>query len=195
MNSQNPKSIYNIPNALSVFRIIAAPILLALVVLDEQNPFKWLLLASLISDILDGLIARLLKQESQLGARLDSIGDMSTFLVTIFGLFKFQEAFLSVYKIQIFIVLAFYFLETGLSLLRFRTFSSFHTYLARITAYLQGIFIMSLFLFGFKAWLFYPTVVVSLLAYTEEMIILFVLNEMQSNLKGLYWVLKNKGQQ
>ncbi len=195
MNNQKPKSILNIPNALSVFRIIAAPILLALVVFNEQNLFKWLLLASLISDILDGLIARMLKQESQLGARLDSIGDMSTFLVTIFGLFKFHETFLSVYKIQIFIVLSFYFLETGLSLLRFRAISSFHTYLARINAYLQGIFIMSLFLFGFKAWLFYPAVVVSLLAYTEEMIILFVLNEMQSNVKGLYWVLRNKGQQ
>lgn len=192
MTVQRTTLFSNIPNALSVYRIIAAPILLGLVLLDKLDIFKWLLIISLITDILDGFIARRFNLETALGARLDSIGDMGTFLVAIVGLFKFQPEFLTAYKIQILVLLSFYFLQRVLAFLRFRAIISFHTYLARINGYMQGIFFTTLFLFEFKVWIFYPTLLVGLLAYTEEMIIILLLDELQSNLKGLYWVMKSR---
>ena len=90
------KIFRNIPNTLSVYRIIAAPGLLLLIIMDESTLFTWLLLVSLITDILDGMIARAFQLQSKLGARLDSIGDMSTFVVAIIAILTFQMAFVIV---------------------------------------------------------------------------------------------------
>jgi phosphatidylglycerophosphate synthase len=61
----------NIPNAISLLRLLAAPVLLAFAVLDRQQAFRWLFVACLISDFADGLIARALKITSQIGARFE----------------------------------------------------------------------------------------------------------------------------
>ncbi|ULQ60571.1 CDP-alcohol phosphatidyltransferase family protein [Brucepastera parasyntrophica] len=66
-------SIKNIPNILSISRIIMSVALFAV----NGNTVLLLLLLSLIglTDILDGYIARKYNAESPLGARLDSLGD------------------------------------------------------------------------------------------------------------------------
>ena len=74
--------LWTIPNILSLFRIAAAPVLLLAGWLDKPKLFFFLFGAMLISDALDGFIARMLNQTSQLGARLDSYGDILTYLST-----------------------------------------------------------------------------------------------------------------
>lgn len=181
-----------IPNILSIYRIATAPFLVILILLEEENLFKWLLLVSLISDILDGLIARTFHLQSELGARLDSIGDMSTYLVALFGIFIFQKPFIDAHLLSIGSVLGLYILQNITALIKFQRITSFHTTLTRVTAYMQGIFIMTLFLFGFQKWMFYPTVFVSLFAYSEEIALNFILPQLQSDVGGLIRVLKNR---
>jgi len=184
--------VAQIPNLLSLYRILAVPVLLGMIVLDRPRLFMWLLLISLLTDILDGIIARGLKLESPLGARLDSIGDMFTFGVAMLGVFVFQKAFLSDYGVYVLLILALYLLETLLSLIRFRAISSFHTYLAKLAANLQGGFVLVLFAFGYQAWLFWPTVLIRLLTYVEEILILFTLDTLKSDVRGYYWVLRER---
>ncbi|MDR3792248.1 MAG: hypothetical protein P4L03_02600 [Terracidiphilus sp.] len=43
----------NLPNAISAARLVSTPLLFALVCLHRSEPFKWLLLACLLSGILD----------------------------------------------------------------------------------------------------------------------------------------------
>ncbi len=181
-----------IPNALSIYRIAAAPLLLFLTIFDEVNLFSWFLLASLVSDILDGLIARTFHLQSELGARLDSIGDMSTYLVALFGIFVFQKPFINEHLIGICFILGFYILQVIIALIKFQKITSFHTTLARITAYMQGIFILVLFFFDFQYWMFYPTVLVSVLSYSEEILLTIILPEQQSNVGGLLRVMKTR---
>ena len=83
----------HLPNAISLARIAAAPVLLATVFLHHVNFFRWLLLACLLSDILDGLIARSLHLTSKLGATLDSVADILTMLNGLLGVAVFQRAF------------------------------------------------------------------------------------------------------
>lgn len=181
-----------IPNILSIYRIIAAPGLLALIILEEPNIFKWLLLVSMVSDILDGLIARLCKFQSELGTRLDSIGDMSTFIVAVVGIIVFQRTFIDEHIVGISFILGFYFLQIIVALIKFRKITSFHTTFARICAYMQGIFIMTLFLFGFQGWMFYPMVLVSVFTYSEEIALVLLLPEPKSNIGGLWRVINQK---
>ena len=65
---------WTLPNALSALRIVLAPVLLALAWTRHEHWFLAVLLISLVSDILDGKLARWLNQCSEWGARLDSWG-------------------------------------------------------------------------------------------------------------------------
>lgn len=65
----------NIPNALTVMRIIFVPVIVILLMQGEF--FKALIVFALsgISDGLDGFLARILNQQTELGAYLDPIAD------------------------------------------------------------------------------------------------------------------------
>src|SRR5260221_7101479 len=85
----------NTPNAISITRICATSVLLASVWFERVDLFKWLLLACLLSDILDGLIARAFHLTSKLGATLDSIADILTMLIGLVGVVVFQKQFVA----------------------------------------------------------------------------------------------------
>jgi len=71
----------NIPNALSSYRLIMAPVLALLALTRHEEPFVVLIIISLITDILDGLIARGFQIQTSFGAKLDSIADDATWPV------------------------------------------------------------------------------------------------------------------
>jgi cardiolipin synthase (CMP-forming) len=185
----------NTPNAISIARICATSVLLASVWFERVDLFKWLLLACLLSDILDGLIARAFHLTSKLGATLDSIADILTMLIGLVGVVVFQKQFVAEHRGAIFIVLGFYILEIGASLVRYGKVSSFHTLLDRIAAYAGGIFVMSLFLWGYHGWLFYLTVVVYIVSLSEEIALICLLPEWRSDVGGLRSLLAARGTQ
>ena len=69
-----------IPNMLSGFRLVAAPFLLCLAWMGHADLFLVVLSISLFSDSVDGFIARRLNVASDMGTRLDSWGDLATYL-------------------------------------------------------------------------------------------------------------------
>ncbi len=182
----------NIPNAISLARLLATPVLLGMVLGRYKESFKWLLLACLLSDILDGLIARRFNLQSKIGAFLDSTADMLVFLIATVGLFTFQTEFILAHYGEILTVLGFFVVEAVAAILRYGKISSFHTVLNRIVAYAQGIFVMSLFLWGYRGWIFYPTIALAILDYSEELVLLYLLPEWRSDVRGVYWVLSQK---
>ena len=177
-----------IPNAISAARLLAAPVLLGAVVRGGRALFTWLLLACLLSDILDGLIARVFHLRTRLGALLDSTADMIVLLIAGAGIFVFERSFLKAHGGTVAALGALYLAEAALALLRYGRISSFHTVLTRVAAYTQGIFVMSLFLWGFKGWIFYPMAVLTAAALAEEMALVYLLPQWKSDVRGLYWV-------
>ena len=182
----------NTPNAISLARLLATPILLAAVIRGHAEMFKWLLLACMLSDIIDGLIARLFHLRSQFGAKLDSAADMLVAFISIAALFVFQSAFIAAHFWELSIVVLLYAAEILAALLRYGKISSFHTIVNRIAAYSQGIFVMSLFLWGYRGWLFHSMIAVTIMASLEEFLLLGVLPEWRSDVRGLYWVLADR---
>ena len=182
----------HVPNAISSARLLVTPILLFAAVARHETLFKWLLLVCLISDIVDGLIARIFDLRSPLGAFLDSCADMVVLAIALIGLYVFKFRIIAAHWTPLAIIFALYVLEMAIAVSRYGRISSFHTVMVRITAYLQGIFVISLFFWGYVAWIFYAMTAVSMLAYTEELVLLFLLPEWKADVHGIYWVISKR---
>lgn len=184
---------YYMINGITLYRIITAPLLVILLFKGEQELFKWLLGVSFFTDLIDGVLARTFKVTSILGTRLDSIGDDLTVLVAILGLGVLQPRFF-IEQWTILVPLGILFLlQTGFALYRYGRITSFHTYLAKLAALAQGIFLLSFFFFETINYpLFYSAAFITIAELAEEIIIVWVLPQWKSNVRGLWWVLQKK---
>jgi CDP-diacylglycerol--glycerol-3-phosphate 3-phosphatidyltransferase len=180
-------------NVITLYRIVAFPVLIVLIFTDRFDIFKWMLIVSFFTDAVDGILARKFKANSVLGAKLDSIGDDLTILAAVIGLAVAKTEFLKEHWIIFAIPLGLFFIQVFAAFIRYGKMSSYHTYLAKIAAILQGLFMCSMFLFDKPAyWLFYTTAFVTTIELIEEIIIVFVLREWKTNVHGLYWVVKGE---
>ena len=185
-------SIYTIPNFLSFYRLLMFPFILYLGISRQEQLFAILLTINLITDVLDGLIARCFNMQTELGARLDSIADLGTYIVAIAGVFFFKASDFQPHSGSFFVFVFLLCFAHILSLIKFKRLPSLHLYSWKIGGYIQGAFFITLFLFEFYSVFYYIMIIWGILAFCEHIIIQLVIKEMQSNAKGLYWVLKNK---
>ena len=128
--------MFSIPNMLSLFRLTLVPILTALAIAGRAEGFLLLLAFSLVSDVLDGHMARKLQQTSELGAKLDSWGDMLTYAVMILGLYLIWPTIFNEQALFLLAAMLSYILPLALALNRFGSYPSYHTLGAKITAIL-----------------------------------------------------------
>ena len=185
------KKSYYIINSITLYRLIAAPFLLFLVFTKEVNPFKWLLAFSFFTDAIDGYLARRYKVASIMGAKLDSWSDDLTVIAGAIGLFVIKPEFIKKELIWLLLLFIVFLIQTISALIRYRKTTSFHTWLAKLAAILQGSFlIVSFFIPEPPLLLFYIAVAVTTLQLIEEIVLIFLLPEWKANIKGIYWVLR-----
>lgn len=176
----------NIPNILSGYRILAIPVIIYALVTEDHTLFIVLISINLLTDILDGLIARMFDLESELGARLDSIADIGTYLMAVSGMWILEKDFVADKKYEFALLIILWLLPQLVSFVRHFRFPSFHLYSNKVTGYFQGIFIFTYFLFGYNSLLFYSMLVISCVAYLEELYFVLKLSQLQSNLKSIF---------
>jgi cardiolipin synthase len=75
MTPEKPNPMQHVPNLITVGRLLAVPMAVWLILSDHLNLAFWLFLLAAVSDGLDGLIARLFRARSSLGAWLDPLAD------------------------------------------------------------------------------------------------------------------------
>ena len=193
MRKDTHKQAWFIINGITLYRIIAAPFLLVVLFTKEYEIFKWLLGVSFFTDLIDGFLARKYKVTSILGTKLDSIGDDLTVLVAMIALFVLKLSFIKQHIIIFIILLVLFLVQTTYALIHYGKMSNFHTFLAKAAALLQGIFLLLVFFTDEpNLILFYAAAIVTMLELTEEIILIGLLPKWQANVKGIYWVLKNK---
>lgn len=193
MKTDTHKQVWYVINGITLYRVIAAPFLLVLLFTKQHEIFKWLLGVSFFTDMIDGYLARKFKVTSILGTKLDSIGDDLTVLVGLIALFVLKLEFIKQHIIILIILLALFLVQTTYAFIRYRKMTNFHTYLAKTAALLQGVFLILVFFTEEPSLiLFYAATIVTMLELTEEIIIVNSLPQWKANVKGIYWVLKNK---
>lgn len=175
----------NMPNILSLFRIAAAPFLLLTGWLGMPEGFFILFGLMLLSDAIDGYIARKTDQTSELGARLDSYGDIVTYLSTPVAAWWLwpdiirQEFYYIVTVIIIYIMPAFF------AFAKFGKLVSYHTWITKISAVLMSAGIV--LLFGFENnTMFHIAVYVVVLEMVENIAITFILPKPMTNISTVW---------
>ena len=187
------KTSYYIINAITFYRVLAAPVLFLFIFTGQTDLFKWLLGLSFFADANDGYLARRYKVTSVAGARLDSLGDDLTVLAGIIGLFVLRNDFISRQYLWVAVLLVLLAVQVTAAFWRYGKMTSFHTWLAKSAAVLQGIFLISAFFMPEPSLLlFYMAVAVTALELLEEIVLVFLLPVWKVNVKGLYWVLKQQ---
>jgi cardiolipin synthase len=181
-----------IPNILSLYRLFMFPVILLMILLRQEVTFAVLLVISLNTDVWDGFIARRFNQQTAIGARIDSLADIGMYITALTGitLFKIGEIGPDAWLFYVFVAS---YIVTHLSpLIKFRKIQTFHLYSIKLGGYLQGIFFILLFFTGYPPIYFYVMVNISLLAFIESLTIQMIIPEMRSDVKGLYWILKER---
>jgi len=187
------KQAWYVINGITLYRIVAAPVLLILLFTKQYDIFKWLLAVSFFTDLIDGHLARKFKVTSILGTKLDSIGDDLTVLVGLIALFVLKFEFIKQHMIILIILLVLFLVQTSYAFIRYKKMTNFHTYLAKTAALLQGVFLILVFFTDEPSLiLFYAATIVTILELIEETILIRLLPKWQANVKGIYWVLKKK---
>jgi CDP-diacylglycerol--glycerol-3-phosphate 3-phosphatidyltransferase len=179
----------NLPNALSVFRLAAAPGLLYLAWCGRPTAFLVLFAVSLLSDGLDGLLARTLDQASEIGTRLDSWADLATYLSAPLGAWWLWPE-LAQRELTFVVVAAAGFTAPLLAgLIKFGRLPSYHTWISKVSAVVIGVTAFVLIVLDIPL-PFRIAVVLQVLAACEEFAITFVLPQWRSNIPTLWYALR-----
>lgn len=188
MSTKEP--FWTIPNILSLYRLLIFPFILYLVISNQEKLFVVFIAISLITDVLDGAIARGFHLQTKLGAKLDSWADTGVFIAAFLAVYKFRLADIT----GLYWLFILYFISWLFSYLvvfiKFKGIIGLHTYMFKSAGYLQGIFLFVWFVFGFQPWLCYLALGWGIIACLEEIIIILMIPEPMTNVKGLYWLLK-----
>jgi len=181
----------NIPNTLSLFRIIAAPFLLLTGWFGMPTLFYILFGLMLLSDALDGIIARMLDQTSELGARLDSYGDILTYLTTPLAVWWLWPDLIKEELYYIIAAIIIYILPAFFALLKFGKLASYHTWITKISAVLISAGVVVLLVYD-NNFLFHFAIYFLVIEMLENIVITLILGEQTSNIHSIWHAWKQR---
>lgn len=188
----NIKQYINVPNILSFYRLLSFPFVLIFALYRYEDIFVILLIINLITDALDGIIARMFNLETEFGAKLDAYADIGMYITAIIGVIMFKSKELAPYYISLTIFVTVFIIPKIISFYRFRKFPSLHLYSSKTGGYMQAFFFFTLFVFGLNVAFYYIVIIFGILSFLEQIVVLLITPELKSNVKGIYWIIKSK---
>jgi cardiolipin synthase (CMP-forming) len=179
----------NIPIALILFRLLMAPTILSLAYFlgEESKPFILILMyLGLISDILDGIIARHYNISSEKLRRMDSQTDMLFWLSIGFSTWILYPKLISNNVIAIRVILAMEVACYIISILRFRKETCTHAYLSKLWGITLLIAFTSLIGFNHAGVPFTIAIVIGLISHIDRILITLILPKWTHDVPSAY---------
>jgi cardiolipin synthase (CMP-forming) len=189
------ENILNVPNAISFYRLIMFPVVLIMALKGFEQLFVILLCINLVSDIVDGFIARTFNVSTKFGAALDNLADIGTYILALYGIFRFRWVEIEPHAWLLYIFLAIFILSYLVAFYRFGKIPGLHLYSAVSAGYIQGTFFFILFAWDFYLWFYYIAIGWGIIAYIEKILVLIKLDDIKPGVKGLYWLTRDDSRQ
>jgi len=183
----------NIPNLLSLSRIVMAPFLLLSSYFGSEFLFFLFFTLMLISDVLDGYIARKLHQCSKMGSRLDSIGDYVTYMSIPFATWWLWPEIIKEEALYIILALLLFFVPGIVARVKFGVMVAYHTWLTKFTAVAMSLALI-IILFTHESTFFHLALMVLFLEAVESLFITSYLKSPRDNVKSLWHLYRDEQQ-
>lgn len=168
--SAPPSPWCTVPNAISLARLLAAPVALWVAHRGDGALYKWFFTVAVATDALDGLLARLLRQKTLLGARLDAAADGATYLVLFFAVSWLWPQFILDRRELLITALALYGINHGFSLVRFGKLPAYHSWAGKVAAVVMAAGMIVWFIGG-PGWIFTAGLIVTITSGVEQLFI------------------------
>jgi phosphatidylglycerophosphate synthase len=136
-------------------------------------------------------LARRLNLCSARGAQLDSLGDQLTLITGVIGIWIFIPDFVLEYRYPITLALSLYFIQMIIAYLKYGKATAFHTYMAKTSALIQGVFVLWALFFSPVTWLFWIVIGIGILETAEEITLIFMYKNWVKDVKSYFWALKD----
>ena len=183
--------LLTIPNLLTCFRFVSAPVMLYLAWHGHGNTFLLLLAIIFLSDILDGMAARMLDQESDFGALLDSWADLLIYFTIAISAWWLWPDIVNRELVYFLMTIISFLSPVVVGIIKFHAFTSYHTWLVKFAVVTMGLSFFLLFLFDIP-WPFRIVSFICLLAAIEEIAITCYLPKLHSNVRSLWNVMRGE---
>jgi phosphatidylglycerophosphate synthase len=176
----------SIPLSLTSLRLLLAPLMLALATFAPSPAgFAACLIAALLSDIFDGVIARRLGVATPGLRRLDSIADTLFYAACIGALWLLYPRTLAAHATPLLVLLGLELLRYGFDLLKFGREASYHMWSSKLWGLLLFLAFFSLLVLGRDSWLVDAAIVVGIVADLEGLMISWVLPHWRTDVASL----------
>jgi len=186
------RDISSLPNMVSALRILLAPLLFLLALLQLPWWFLGVLMLSGLTDMLDGILARRLRLTSPLGARLDSWGDFTNyFTMAVCAWILWPEVTREVLVYYSMILFSFL-LPAWAGLVKFGRFTGYHTWAVKVAVLVTFGAYLALYS-GIARWPFALAGWLSAIAGIEEILITLLLRRERTDVRSalVAWRLRN----
>lgn len=153
----NIKSKINAPNCITALRIVGTFVMFFTKVFTNEFYIVYTLCG--ITDALDGFVARMTKQTSEFGAKLDSVADLLFYGTMLFKILpEMLNAMPNAMPVMIASLVALRVCSYLIAAFRYRKFASLHTYMNKLSGF-------SCFLLPYLIWMNVPQNVVYSIVY------------------------------
>ena len=184
------KEYLTIPNMLSLSRIVFLPLLYILVFLDYRNAFLVSFIVLMLTDLFDGLLARKLNQQTELGKQLDSFADLVFILSAAFFVYRMFPGVIlpnMALLIGLLVILAF---SLMVSIIKFKKPVLMHTIILKMSAILV-FFVVVLSFFTNTVLLVMLTLISYIIGFIEQTLIHLIYGNVDPDTKSIF-VLRRK---
>lgn len=186
---QSDDQVLNVPNAVSLVRILMAPLLIYFAI--SQQPYWYLvtLVFAVFTDVLDGFLARTLGQITELGSHLDSWGDFIIYSTMAICAWILWPDILKRELYYFTVIVLSFLLPAVIGFAKFGAFTSYHTWSVKIAVAITVIGYILLFS-GMYDWLFRIAALFCTYAAIEEIAITSLIHHQHVDVRTVWQALR-----
>lgn len=175
----------NIPNFLSLSRLIGVPLLFILINLENQLWFiLWFVYLGL-TDYFDGLLARRWNQVTEFGSMLDAVADVAYYISAAFFLFYLFPEYLQPNYIYLSVMFLIFAASMFVSHLKLGRILFLHTQLSRLCGVLVFFGVLASFFFD-TTFLIRSIIFIYSMAFIEVITIFLIYGEVSPDTRSIF---------
>lgn len=178
-----------VPNQITAIRFFATPIMWVCAFRGQLKYIGIGLLICLVTDLLDGAVARKLNQTSEFGSKFDSLADQFTQISALIWILMLMPEIFSENLLISILAITFYITSLLVGLLKFKRVANLHLYLSKIGGLFLYIFLIHAFIYGdYNFLLFLLSGCLFILSSSETLVLQLVLPKVDSNIGSILFL-------